>query len=427
MKRRGEVIAIAASLTLGFLMTQLWRSANDSERQIDPLEDALWVDPPADVARGALDFSESDRAPAKLGPTPAIQGECLTSIADVVERTLPSVVNISSTRAARDPRFGSSETILRKFFRELPLDGVERVPSRKETSLGSAVIVSKDGVLLTNNHVVENAEAVEVTLSDGRALYADIVGTDPESDLAVLKIQDSPKDLVPIPFGDSSALRLGDPVIAIGNPFGVGQTVTMGIISAKGRADLGIVDYEDFIQTDAAINPGSSGGALVSIDGRLIGINTAILSRTGGYQGIGFAIPADMARPIMLELIREGKVSRGWLGVAIQELTPTLSKALGLRASRGVMIADVGKGSPADRAGLRPHDVVLAVDGNHVHTAGTLRNQIARRSAGSRVEIHVLRGGRPLRVKAVLRARPPSEDELPMIGRLPQFDPAKEG
>jgi serine protease Do len=264
---------------------------------------------------------------------------------------------------------------------------------RRERSLGSGVIVGKDGTLLTNNHVVEHAEKIKVTLADKREFEAKVIGTDPKSDLAVLRLKGEIKDIKPISFGDSSRLRLGDVVIAIGNPFGVGQTVTMGIVSAKGRANVGIVDYEDFIQTDAAINPGNSGGALINMAGELVGINTAILSRSGGYQGIGFAIPANMARPIMESLTKHGKVIRGWLGVAIQDLNKDLAKALGLDTTKGVLIADVTDGSPAAKAGLERGDVVVKVRGEAVDSTGRLRNLVATAGKGAKVKVEVFRKG----------------------------------
>ncbi len=241
------------------------------------------------------------------------------AIASVSERAVGSVVNISTTRTTKPAEFQSpleNDPFFRHFFEFGPQ---ERQP-HKEQSLGSGVIVESNGTILTNNHVVQGADEISVTLSDKRSYTAKVVGTDPKSDLAVVKLQNPPKDLRALPFGDSDALRVGEVVLAIGDPFGVGQTVTMGIVSAKGRANIGIVDYEDFIQTDAAINPGNSGGALINLHGELVGINTAILSRSGGYQGIGFAIPSSMVQSIMDSLIHEGKVVRGWLGVMIQDL-----------------------------------------------------------------------------------------------------------
>jgi serine protease Do len=278
---------------------------------------------------------------------------------------------------------------------------------QEQQGLGSGVVVTRDGVVLTNNHVVEQAEEVQVTLSDGRKFDAKVVGTDPQSDLAVLRIEGKlPQDLTPIEFGDSSALRLGDVVLAIGNPFGVGQTVTMGIVSAKGRTGMGIVDYEDFIQTDAAINPGNSGGALINLRGELVGINTAILSRSGGYQGIGFAIPASMARPIMASLLSNGKVARGWLGIAIQTVDTNLASAMGLESAQGVLVSDVSADTPAAKAGLRRGDVIVALDGKAMNDSSQLRNTVAAKEPGSKIALDIVRDGKKMRVDVALGTLP---------------------
>jgi serine protease Do len=243
--------------------------------------------------------------------------------------------------------------------------------------------------------VVAEAKEIKVTVSDKREFDATVVGTDPKSDLAVIKIKGSPPGLRPAEFGDSSKLRLGDVVLAIGNPLGVGQTVTMGIVSAKGRADLGITAYEDFIQTDAAINPGNSGGALIDTDGKLVGINTAILSRTGGYQGIGLAIPSSMAQPIMETLKQSGKVSRGFLGVGIQDVDHDLVAALKLSSQNGVLLTEVRGGGPGGKAGLSRGDVVVKVDGKPVTSTGQFRNLIASSGAKKRVTLEIVRDGKP--------------------------------
>jgi serine protease Do len=337
------------------------------------------------------------RVPVTVLPAPAFAktGAGSVSIADVAERALPSVVNISLTKLAR----AHAPTPFPWFFG--PGFGPEG-GERREQGMGSGVIVSNDGYILTNNHVVSNAQEIRVTLSDRREFDAEVVGTDPKSDVAVIRLKSSPTDLPPIQIGDSSALRLGDVVLAIGNPFGVGQTVTMGIVSAKGRADVGIVDYEDFIQTDAAINPGNSGGALVDTQGRLVGINTAILSRSGGYQGIGFAIPTNMAIPIMESLKKYGKVTRGWLGVSIQDLDQEIAQAMKLPTSNGVLVSDVQPGSPASKAGLKRGDVIVKVDGLNVSSTGELRNAIASAGANRKVSLDLLRDGKPLVLTASL-------------------------
>jgi len=318
------------------------------------------------------------------------------SIADIAEKTTPSVVSVMSERIAEAP------PQIPFFFGPSQPDG----RGHKQQGFGSGVIVSEDGIVLTNHHVVEEATKVKITLSDDREFDAEVVGTDSKSDLAVLRILGKPSGLQPIAFGDSSNLRLGDVVLAIGNPFGVGQTVTMGIVSAKGRADMGIVDYEDFIQTDAAINPGNSGGALVNMRGELVGVNTAILSRSGGYQGIGFAIPSNMARPIMTSLQTDGRVSRGFLGVGIQDLTPDIASAMGLDNAHGVLITDVQPDGAAQRAGVKRGDVVLEVDGKPVNSTGKMRNLIAATGANKPVMLTLQRGDKQIQLNVVLEELP---------------------
>jgi len=326
------------------------------------------------------------------------------AISDVVQRVLPSVVSVSPKRtvelSSSQGPFGNLP--FRWFFKDQP-----EAPStpRSEQGLGSGVVVGKD-VILTNNHVVANATEIEITTSDDRVLKAKLVGADPATDLAVLRVDTEGHDLKPIQFGDSRRLRLGDTVLAIGNPFGVGQTVTMGIVSAEKRADLGITDYENFIQTDAAINPGNSGGALLDTSGRLVGINTAILSRSGGYQGIGFAIPTSLARPVMESLLKNGKVVRGWLGVSIQNLTPDLAEGLGIKRVEGVLIADVQPDTPAARAHLRRGDIVTKVNGNAVKTVGELRNAIATAGAGVKALLTLDRDGKEVAVTVTLDKLP---------------------
>jgi serine protease Do len=332
----------------------------------------------------------------------------IASVAEVAERVVPSVVSVSATRMVRAQ---PGHPFFREHFGQPGMGpGMRGMPEEQEQQgLGSGVIVTRDGVVLTNNHVVEQAEDIQVTLSDGRKLAAEVVGTDPQSDLAVVRIQGKvPANLQPLSFGDSSALRLGDVVLAVGNPFGVGQTVTMGIVSAKGRSSVGIVDYEDFIQTDAAINPGNSGGALVNLRGELVGINTAILSRSGGYQGIGFAIPASMARPIMTSLLSDGKVARGWLGVAIQSMDGDLAAAMKLDGAQGVLISDVTPGSPAAQAGLQRGDVIVTLDGKPMTESSQLRNHVAAKNPGSKVALDIMRNGQKRRVDVGLGTLPNS-------------------
>lgn len=312
------------------------------------------------------------------------------SIADVAERVLPSVVTVSTTVVQRQqaPMF--------------PFFGGGGQSERQAQGIGSGVIVSSDGYILTNNHVVAEAKEIKVSLADKREFDATVVGTDPKSDLAVIKLKGAPAGLVAAEFGDSSKLRLGDVVLAIGNPLGVGETVTMGIVSAKGRADLGITAYEDFIQTDAAINPGNSGGALINTEGKLVGINTAILSRTGGYQGIGLAIPSSMAQPIMQTLKQNGRVSRGFLGVGIQDVDHDLATALKLTSPNGVLLTEVRGGGPGSKAGLSRGDVVTKVDGRAVTSTGQFRNMIASSGAKKKVALELVRDGKPLSLSVEL-------------------------
>ncbi len=349
-----------------------------------------------DPAAGAMGVSAS---PMQLvEPTPAqAQVPGLTgggaSLADIAERSVPGVVNIFTSRvvSAREqmgPLFGNP--FFEHFLGQRP-EG-QKLPERREQSLGSGVIVRADGIVLTNNHVVERATDIRVGFSDGRQIEATIVGTDPASDLAVLRLKEVPQGLKPLALGDSSKMRLGEVVLAIGNPFGLGHTVTMGIVSATGRANIGITDYEDFIQTDAAINPGNSGGALINMRGELVGVNTAIASRSGGYQGIGFAIPANMAEGIMQSLLKDGRVVRGWLGIMIQDVTGDLAKTLELPVEKGVLVSDVVAEGPAAKAGIERGDVIVAIDGKAVEEPSQLRNTVAMKGAAKSVTVSLYRG-----------------------------------
>lgn len=360
------------------------------------------VQPAATVAAGpSAEPPPPASAPAPVTVLPRPVLESLdpgmgASIADVAERVTPSVVSVQATKVVTSrglpPGFGFP-------FGPFPGFGEQE---RRAPGLGSGVVVAP-GIVVTNHHVVADAETLQVTSRDGRDYEVELVGSDEKSDLAVLRLVVDAADLTPLPLGDSSRLRLGDVVLAIGNPFGVGQTVTMGIVSAKGRADLGINAYEDFIQTDAAINPGNSGGALVSMTGELVGINTAILSRSGGYQGIGFAIPTEMARPIVESLLATGGVSRGWLGIGIQEVDAELAAALELPSGpRGVLVTEVEDGAPAAKAGIRRGDVIRSVNGRDVDSVGRLRNLIASAGAGASVKLGVVRDRRALVLDAAL-------------------------
>jgi serine protease Do len=342
--------------------------------------------------------------PAPASPASAtVQLPSGRTIADVAAQVTPSVVNVFSER--RVNRGDSAPFLTDPFFQYFfgAPRSTQRAPQR-ERSLGSGVIVSPDGIILTNNHVVQNAETIKVALKDGRDLEAKLVGTDPQSDLAVLRVDQ--EQLPAIEIADSSKTRTGDLALAIGNPFGIGQTVTMGIISAVGRANMGITDYEDFIQTDAAINPGNSGGALVDMDGKLVGINTAIASQTGGYQGIGFAIPSNMAMQVESAILRDGKVTRGWLGVAARDLTSDLARALDQPPHHGALVSDVTRGGPAARAGIERGDVITAIEGTAIQDAGQLRTVIALAGKDKRVAVQLERRGKPMTVEATLSEAP---------------------
>jgi serine protease Do len=318
-----------------------------------------------------------------------------TTFAPVVQKVMPSVVNIFSSRKADNPSrsfelFGN-DPMLRRFFGDE--SGIQPlVPrQRQERSLGSGVIITSDGYIVTNHHVVDGGTDIKVSLGDKREYTARVVGSDNKTDLAVLKIDQT--GLPALPLSDSSRVQIGDIVLAVGNPFGVGQSVAMGIVSATGRGGLGLEDYEDFIQTDAAINPGNSGGALVDAQGRLIGINTAIMSRSGGNQGVGFAIPANMARNVTDQIIHGGKVSRAFLGVMIQPVTPDLAKAFKLSKTEGALIADVNADSPAERAGLKAGDVVTKLDDRTVADSRALQLMIGEKAPGTSARLTVVRDG----------------------------------
>ena len=302
----------------------------------------------------------------------------------LAEALTPAVVNV---RTAAEARRGSRSAVPEPFRRFVPPDPGERGP---RGGLGSGFIIDAGGYIVTNHHVVDGAASVEVTLSDGRTLPAKVVGSDPETDLALLKVEAT--GLPTIPLGDSSALKVAEPVMAIGNPFGLDHTVTVGIISGTGRV-IGAGRYDDFLQTDAAINPGNSGGPLINTRGEVIGINSAIASRSGGFQGVGFAIPIDLAKPIVRQLQATGKVVRGWLGVSIQPLTPELAKSFGLAGTQGALVASVTEDSPAGRAGIRPGDVITAYDGKPVDGPRALPPLVANTEVGKAVDLSVARDG----------------------------------
>ncbi len=328
------------------------------------------------------------------------------SFAEAAKQAVPAVVHIFTSQEVKGARHPfMNDPIFRHFFGDR--FGEE---SQRRSGLGSGVVVSPEGYILTNFHVIDGADEIEVAHNDGRKYKARVVGSDPESDLAVLRIPADHK-LPVITFGSSDSLRVGDVVLAIGNPFGVGQTVTSGIVSALGRSHLGINTFENFIQTDAAINPGNSGGALVDANGHLIGINTAIYSQSGGSMGIGFAIPVSLAKSIMEQIVKTGGVTRGWVGIEVQELTPDLAESFKLSGTDGALIAGVMRGSPADKAGIKPGDVLIQVGGKKVKDAQTMLDLIAALQPGSAARFTVKREGRDVALDITIgkRPRPPKE------------------
>jgi serine protease Do len=348
-------------------------------------------------------------------------GHFTTSFAPVVKKVAPSVVKVFTTSTLKQPQFRGvpfNDPLLRRFFGE---EFGGRMPPNwkapKQHGLGSGVIVTKDGYILTNNHVVDNADEIKVALMpDGEEYQAKVIGKDPKTDIAVLKIEAT--DLPYIQLADSDKIEVGDLVLAVGNPFGIGQTVTMGMVSATGRGNVG-VDYEDFIQTDAAINPGNSGGALVDAEGRLIGINTAILSGSGGNQGIGFAVPINLASEVMKSLVENGRVVRGYLGVYIQEVTPRIAREFNLKDSNGALVADVIPDSPAEKSGFESGDVILEYNGKPVRDSRHFRLQVAQTAPGKKVPVKLLRDGKTKELTVTLK-------ELSERGGLAKADSARE-
>jgi serine protease Do len=343
--------------------------------------------------------SLSSNPPATLKLADPDEGPSKSSYAPLVKEVLPSVVNISSSKVVHS-RMSSEEGMpmdpfFRQFFGQDGNEGGGRfnMPrDSREKALGSGIIVSPEGYILTNNHVVDGATDVRITLSDKREFKARIVGADPKTDVAVLKID--AKNLAPITIGDSSKVQVGDVALAIGNPFGVGQTVTKGIISATGRGGLGIEDYEDFLQTDAPINPGNSGGALINDRGELVGINTAIISHgSGGSQGIGFAVPANLARNVMDQVLKNGHVTRAYLGIYPQDVTPAMAKAFGQKDSQGIVVGDVSPNSPAQKAGIQRGDIILHINGKPVTDSNQLRMSVSMMQPGTELKLKILRNG----------------------------------
>ena len=334
-------------------------------------------------------------APSPAASAASAERQALTSFRDAARKAAPTVVSVSaSNTAARQNR--RSDPWFRYFFGDQE--------SQPQSGVGSGVIVSPEGYVLTNNHVVDRMDDIQIMLTDGRKAVAKVIGTDPDTDLAVLKVE---LDRLPaITFGSSDTLQVGDAVLAIGNPFGVGQTVTSGIVSALGRNQLGINTFENFIQTDAAINPGNSGGALVDIEGNLVGINSAIYSRSGGSMGIGFAIPVSTARQVMESLIRDGQVTRGWIGVEPRDLTPEIAETFNLPLKEGVLITGVLHNGPAALGGVRPGDVVVEVASQKVANTAQLLNAVAALKPGEAAQLRLLRGGQSLTAMVTVAKRP---------------------
>jgi len=350
------------------------------------------------VAADSSHASSSDKAPVavKLDSKPVNRGALApASYSVVAKRIAPSVVTITTVTKARVSNLNlrNFQGIPDPFFRQFFGNQFPQVREQPQSGLGSGVIISPDGYIVTNNHVIDGADVVSVSLADNREFKkAHIVGRDPKTDIAVIKVD--AKDLPAIVFTESSRVEVGDCVLAIGNPFGIGETVTTGIVSAKGRrAGLGL-EYEDFIQTDAAINPGNSGGALVDIDGRLIGINTAILSRSGGFQGVGLAVPSDLVRNVVDQLVQHGKVVRGFIGVNIQNISPALAETFGLKERTGALVSDVTPNSPAAKAGLQSGDVIIEVDGKSVADTNELRTVVSQTAPGTKLTLRVQRDGK---------------------------------
>src|SRR4051794_9232329 len=355
---------------------------------------------PARSAPGATGALVQQAPTAGPLPSAASAG----SFNEAVRRATPSVVNIFSSKEVRSPKHPLlNDPIFRRFFGDQLPDEAQRA-----ASLGSGVIVSTSGYVITNHHVVEAADEIEVALADGKKLLAKVVGNDPETDIAVLRV--SAENLPAIGFGSSDALHVGDVVLAIGNPFGVGQTVTSGIVSALGRTGLGINTFENFIQTDAAINPGNSGGALIDATGSLIGINTAIFSRSGGSMGIGFAIPVSTAKMVLEQIVKTGSVTRGWIGVEVQEITPAVAESFKLDATRGALIAGVLRGGPADKAGVKPGDVLVEIEGKPVSDPSAMLNLVAALPPGGSAKLKLKRQNQDIQATVAVGRRPKPQE-----------------
>jgi len=383
MRLRRTVVFVAQMITLGlaaaFILTLLWPGVIQHKAPVIQIFEA----------------NSPPRSESVTGPI---------SYAAAVDRAAPAVVNVNTAKVVTvQPHPFFSDPLFQQFFGNADEFGAPR--KRLETSLGSGVIISSQGYILTNHHVITGAEAIQVVLRDGRSAPAKVIGSDPDTDIAVLKI-DLPR-LPVITLGQSDKIRIGDVVLAIGNPFGVGQTVTMGIVSATGRNQLGVNTFENFIQTDAPINPGNSGGALVDAYGNLIGINTLIFSQSGGSQGIGFAIPASLATNVMEQIIQYGRPQRGWLGIEAHALTPEIIEALKIKSGiQGVIVAGVVQGGPASKAGIEPGDIILSLDGKRLDDARQALLMISGHRPGDRIKMQILRGNSILDRNVVAIERP---------------------
>ncbi|UCH52225.1 MAG: Do family serine endopeptidase [Pseudomonadota bacterium] len=379
---RFVIQAVILGLAIAFVLTLIWPQLRQAPTDTAPV------------------VSIRESAP-ESAPLPLTSGP--VSYAAAVEKAAPAVVNINTAKVVTvRPHPFFNDPFFRQFFGGS--DQLIRPRQKVETSLGSGVIVSDTGYILTNHHVIDGADAIQVALRDGRTAEARVVGSDAESDIAVLKV-----DLAKLPvitLGQSEGLRIGDVVLAIGNPFGVGQTVTMGIVSATGRSHLGINTFENFIQTDAAINPGNSGGALVNARGELVGVNTAIFSKSGGYQGIGFAIPTSMAKTVLEDIIQHGRALRGWLGVEARMVNEATARQLGVEPTDGLIVTGVVRGGPAHSAGLQPGDAIISIDGKNITEARDAFLAIATRRPGDKVTMRIRRGGKESTLQVVAIERP---------------------
>ena len=368
-----------------------------------------------------ITMTATAQAVAQDRRVPASPADVKLSYAPIVQRVQPAVVNVYAAKTVQNRNPLLDDPIFRRFF-----GGGGQQPEQMQRSLGSGVMVDPSGLVVTNNHVIEGADQVKVSLSDKREFEAEIVLKDSRTDLAVLRIKDTKEKFPTLDFANSDELLVGDVVLAIGNPFGVGQTVTHGIISALARTQVGITDYQFFIQTDAAINPGNSGGALVDMTGKLVGINTAIFSRSGGSQGIGFAIPANMVRVVVASAKSGGKaVKRPWLGARLQTVTPEIAETLGLKLPNGALVANVTPGSPAARAGLKLSDLIVAIDGQSIDDLNAFDYRFATRPLGGTAQLDIQRNGKPVKLTVPLEIAPDTgRDEIVIKSRSP-FQGAK--